>query len=156
MFMNQLDETFEYLFLTIYSFGLFLQEQVLGLVIEVQNEVLNEIFEDLNAETIIPVFIKIFHDQAEPDEWFYTFFRDDNAWMLFRKWKKEGSRREVISWKGCRKNNIGNGKIMAGAGTIEDTAGEKQKLGVLRHFVRLQINFYVGFSATAMKNRCVC
>lgn len=29
---------------------------------------------------------------------------------------------------------------MAGAGTIEDTAGEKQKLGVLRHFVRLQIN----------------
>lgn len=32
---------------------------------------------------------------------------------------------------------------MAGAGTIEDTAGEKQKLGVLRHFVRLQINFYV-------------
>ena len=37
MFMNQLDETFEYLFLTIYSFGLFLQEQVLGLVIEVQN-----------------------------------------------------------------------------------------------------------------------
>ena len=29
MFMNQLDETFEYLFLTIYSFGLFLQEQVL-------------------------------------------------------------------------------------------------------------------------------
>ena len=31
MFMNQLDETFEYLFLTIYSFGLFLQEQVLGL-----------------------------------------------------------------------------------------------------------------------------
>ena len=45
---------------------------------------------------------------------------------------------------------------MAGAGTIEDTAGEKQKLGVLRHFVRLQINFYVGFSATAMKNRCVC
>lgn len=83
MFMNQLDETFEYLFLTIYSFGLFLQEQVLGLVIEVQNEVLNEIFEDLNAETIIPVFIKIFHDQAEPDEWFYTFFRDDNAWMLF-------------------------------------------------------------------------
>ena len=83
MFMNQLDETFEYLFLTIYSFGLFLQEQVLGLVIEVQNEVLNEIFEDLNAETIIPVFIKIFHDQAESDEWFYTFFRDDNAWMLF-------------------------------------------------------------------------
>ena len=83
MFMNQLDETFEYLFLTIYSFGLFLQEQVLGLVIEVQNEVLNEIFEDLNVETIIPVFIKIFHDQAEPDEWFYTFFRDDNAWMLF-------------------------------------------------------------------------
>ena len=83
MFMNQLDETFEYLFLTIYSFGLFLQEQVLGLVIEVQNEVLNGIFEDLNAETIIPVFIKIFHDQAEPDEWFYTFFRDDNAWMLF-------------------------------------------------------------------------
>ena len=83
MFMNQLDETFEYLFLAIYSFGLFLQEQVLGLVIEVQNEVLNEIFEDLNAETIIPVFIKIFHDQAEPDEWFYTFFRDDNAWILF-------------------------------------------------------------------------
>ena len=83
MFMNQLDETFEYLFLAIYSFGLFLQEQVLGLVIEVQNEVLNEIFEDLNAETIIPVFIKIFHDQAESDEWFYTFFRDDNAWMLF-------------------------------------------------------------------------
>ena len=83
MFMNQLDKTFEYLFLAIYSFGLFLQEQVLGLVIEVQNEVLNEIFEDLNAETIIPVFIKIFHDQAEPDEWFYTFFRDDNAWMLF-------------------------------------------------------------------------
>ena len=83
MFMNQLDETFEYLFLTIYSFGLFLQEQVLGLVIEVQNEVLNEIFEDLNAETIIPVFIKIFHDQAESDEWFYTFFRDDNEWMLF-------------------------------------------------------------------------
>lgn len=40
---------------------------------------------------------------------------------------------------------------MAGAGTIEDTAGEKQKLGVLRHFVRLQINFYVGFSATAIK-----
>ena len=39
---------------------------------------------------------------------------------------------------------------MAGAGTIEDTAGEKQKLGVLRHFVRLQINFYVGFSATAV------
>ena len=30
MFMNQLDETFEYLFLAIYSFGLFLQEQVLG------------------------------------------------------------------------------------------------------------------------------
>ena len=30
-----------------------------------------------------PVFIKIFHDQAESDEWFYTFFRDDNAWMLF-------------------------------------------------------------------------
>ena len=83
MFMNQLDETFEYLFLAIYSFGLFLQEQVLGLVIEVQNEVLNEIFEDLNAETIIPVFIKIFHDQAESDEWFYTCFRDDNAWMLF-------------------------------------------------------------------------
>ena len=49
-----------------------------------------------------------------------------------------------------------NGKIMAGAGAIEDTAGEKQKLGVLRHFVCLQINFYVGFSATAMKNRCVC
>ena len=49
----------------------------------VQNEVLNEIFEDLNAETIIPVFIKILHDQAESDEWFYTFFRDDNAWMLF-------------------------------------------------------------------------
>jgi hypothetical protein len=45
---------------------------------------------------------------------------------------------------------------MAGAGAIEDTAGEKQKLGVLRHFVCLQINFYVGFSATAMKNRCVC
>ena len=45
-----MDETFEYLFLAIYSFGLFLQEQVLGLVIEVQNEVLNEIFEDLNAE----------------------------------------------------------------------------------------------------------
>lgn len=65
--------------------SVFLQEQVLGLVIEVQNEVLNEIFEDLNAETIIPVFIKIFHDQAESDEWFYTFFRDDNAWMLFRK-----------------------------------------------------------------------
>ena len=58
--------------------------------------------------------------------------------------------------KGVGKNNIGNGKIMAGAGTIEDTAGEKQKLGVLRHFLRLQINFYVGFSATAMKNRCVC
>ena len=81
--MNQLNDMFEYLFLAIYSFGLFLQEQVLGLVIEVQNEVLNEIFEDLNAETIIPVFIKIFHDQAESDEWFYTFFRDDNAWMLF-------------------------------------------------------------------------
>ena len=58
--------------------------------------------------------------------------------------------------KGVGKNNIGNGKIMAGAGAIEDTAGEKQKLGVLRHFVCLQINFYVGFSATAMKNRCVC
>ena len=83
MLMNQLNEMFEYLFLAIYSFGLFLQEQVLGLVIEVQNEVLNDIFEDLNAETIITVFIKIFHDQAESDEWFYTFFRDDNAWMLF-------------------------------------------------------------------------
>ena len=44
---------------------------------------------------------------------------------------------------------------MAGAGAIEDTAGEKQKLGVLRHFVCLQINFYVGFSATAMKNRAI-
>ena len=45
---------------------------------------------------------------------------------------------------------------MAGAGTIEDTAGEKQKLGVLRHFVRLQINFYVGFSATVRgEKRCV-
>ena len=36
----------------------FWQEQVLGLVIEVQNEVLNEIFEDLNAETIIPCLHK--------------------------------------------------------------------------------------------------
>ena len=80
---------FEYLFLAIYSFGLFLQEQVLGLVIEVQNEVLNEIFEDLNAETIIPVFIKIFHDQAESDEWFYTF-----------------SRREVISLKRVSEKTI--------------------------------------------------
>ena len=42
---------------------------------------------DLNAETIIPVFIKIFHDQAEPDEWFYTFFRDENACLLYTSFR---------------------------------------------------------------------
>jgi hypothetical protein len=60
-----LDETFEYLFLAIYSL-----DRKSGSA-------------GMPRETIIPVFIKIFHDQAESDEWFYTFFRDDNAWMLF-------------------------------------------------------------------------
>lgn len=45
---------------------------------------------------------------------------------------------------------------MAGIGAIEDTAGKKKKLGVLRHFVCLQINFYVGFPATAMANGRIC
>ena len=90
MFMDQLDETFEDLFLTADSFGFLLEKQVLGLVIEVQNKALNEIFEDLNAETVVPVLIKIFHGQAEPDEWLYTFFGDDNAWMLFQEMKEVG------------------------------------------------------------------
>ena len=43
--MNQLNEMFEYLLLAIHSFRLLLEEQMPGLVIEIQDKVLHEVFE---------------------------------------------------------------------------------------------------------------
>ena len=51
--MNQLNEMFEYLFLAIHSFRLLLEEQMPGLVIEIQDEVLHEVLEYLKTEIVI-------------------------------------------------------------------------------------------------------
>ena len=47
--MNQLNEMFEYLFLAIHSFRLLLEEQMPGLVIEIQDKVLHEVLECTDA-----------------------------------------------------------------------------------------------------------
>lgn len=95
--MNQLNEMFEYLFLAIHSFRLLLEEQMPGLVIEIQDKVLHEVLEYLKTETVIAVIIQVFHGKTQSDKRLDTLFGNDNARMLFQNWKKEGSRREVIS-----------------------------------------------------------
>lgn len=84
--MNQLNEMFEYLFLAIHSFRLLLEEQMPGLVIEIQDKVLHEVLEYLKTEIVIAVIIQVFHGKTQSEHG-----------CSFKNWKKEGSRREVIS-----------------------------------------------------------
>ena len=66
--MNQLNEMFEYLFLAIHSFRLLLEEQMPGLVIEIQDEVLHEVLEYLKTEIVIAVIIQVFHGKTQSDK----------------------------------------------------------------------------------------
>ena len=64
---------------------------MLGLVIEVQNEVLNEIFEDLNAETIIPVFT----------EHILKYKMDAISFVLTALSLMQEEESEAVRWKKC-------------------------------------------------------
>ena len=83
--MIQLNEMFEYLFLAIHSFRLLLEEQMPGLVIEIQDKVLHEVLEYLKTEIVIAVIIQVFHGKTQSDKRLDTLFGNDNARMLFQK-----------------------------------------------------------------------
>lgn len=95
--MNQLNEMFEYLFLAIHSFRLLLEEQMPGLVIEIQDKVLHEVLEYLKTEIVIAVIIQSFMAKLSLIKGLTRSSGMTMHGCSFKNWKKEGSRREVIS-----------------------------------------------------------
>lgn len=66
MLVYQLDKPLEQLFLPADTFGTFHEKQVMSLVVDIQQETLDIILQDLLAETVVPVVIKVFNARSKP------------------------------------------------------------------------------------------
>lgn len=146
----QLDETLEYFFLTVDAFRLFLEEEVLGLVIEVQEEILDEVFEDLQAEAVVFIFIKVFYGQHHADHRLDAFFGNNDAGVFFQEMEERGVQTGGDFFKQeVREVYIRNGEVVADVCAVEDASGQKYQLGMGRYLVGLQVYFYMGFATGA-------
>ena len=66
MLVYQLDKPLEQLFLSADTFGTFHEKQAMSLVVDIQQETLDIILQDLLAETVVPVVIKVFNALSKP------------------------------------------------------------------------------------------
>lgn len=66
MLVYQLDKPLEQLFLPADTFGTFHEKQAMSLVVDIQQETLDIILQDLLAETVVPVVIKVFNARSKP------------------------------------------------------------------------------------------
>lgn len=98
MLVYQLDKPLEQLFLPADTFGTFHEKQAMSLVVDIQQETLDIILQDLLAETVVPVVIKVFNARSKPVDAprALSSGRVTQGFFL-RKRKKERSRRAVTS-----------------------------------------------------------
>ena len=97
MLVYQLDKPLEQLFLPADTFGTFHEKQVMSLVVDIQQETLDIILQDLLAETVVPVVIKVFNARSKPVDAPRALLRKGTQGFSLRKRKKERSRRAVTS-----------------------------------------------------------
>ena len=149
---DELDEAFEQYFLPAQVLGSLVREQVLCLVVEVHQVVLDEVLEDLQPEQVGAVVVQIDHDVRQPREDFYPFGRDADAGMLLQKIEERRVEpggdflKQVV-----REDQIGQGEVGAGIGTVEDAAGQQEYLGLGRYVVGLHVNLQYAFSPQAIQ-----
>ena len=97
MLVYQLDKPLEQLFLSADTFGTFHEKQAMSLVVDIQQETLDIILQDLLAETVVPVVIKVFNARSKPVELRVRSSGRVTQGFFLRKRKKERSRRAVTS-----------------------------------------------------------
>jgi len=153
---NELDEAFEQYFLPAQLLGSLVREQVLRLVVEVHQVVLDEVLEDLQPEQVGAVVVQVNHDVRQPREDLYPFGRDADAGMLLQEIEERRVEpggdflKQVV-----REDQVGQGEVGTGVGTVEDAAGQQEYLGLGRYVVGLHIYLQYTFSPQAIQQGSV-
>lgn len=106
MLVYQLDKPLEQLFLPADTFGTFHEKQAMSLVVDIQQETLDIILQDLLAETVVPVVIKVFNARSKPVDAPRALLRKGYARVLFEETEEGKVKAAVTSRNNMREKAI--------------------------------------------------
>lgn len=153
MLVYQLDKPLEQLFLPADTFGTFHEKQAMSLVVDIQQETLDIILQDLLAETVVPVVIKVFNARSKPVDAPRALLRKGYARVLFEETEegKVKARRHFLK-QYARESDIWDGEIGADIGEIDNRVRQQNYLRIRRQLILLQINHDMRMSLPAEKD----
>lgn len=140
MLVYQLDKPLEQLFLPADTFGTFHEKQAMSLVVDIQQETLDIILQDLLAETVVPVVIKVFNARSKPVDAPRALLRKGYARVLLEETEegKVKARRHFLK-QYARESDIWDGEIGADIGEFDNRVRQQNYLRIRRQLILLQI-----------------
>lgn len=147
VFVYHLDELLEQLFLAADAFGMAVEEQPVGLVVDMQQEALQVVADDLFAEAVAAVGVQFFYQQHHPLDGAQAFFGQGDGGRIVQK--AEERRFQTVGnlpEKGMGEDDVLGLEVRACPYLADEGAGQEYGMGVRFEGIFHGVDFDAGFS----------